>query len=483
MTTPVADPRLVQAAGWDVPLLRGAVATLTAVAGRLFTWRLAVEQAGRALEGAECWSGPAAREAAGAVLRLSSVTVGVGGGLGRSLEAFERLAAEAAAGHELALTTLVAPDPAAAEEALGHLARVAAAASRADEALRGLGVVDAFGPVSFAALAGSAGVAGIAAPPLPPDPTPDAVAAWWAGLRAADQRSAIAARPELVGGLDGVPAWARDRANRLLLARALADDHLPAHQAITARAVDQRLAELQAAGQPAQVHTLDLAGDRVAVGLGDLDTATVVAVLVPGIMATPAGDLGRWSRTGRAVADAARRAGAGPGVATLVWLGYRTPQELPTVVTRFAAQRGGTALAGDLDGLAAAREAAGRPPARTTVIAHSYGTVVVDEAADVDGRLAADAVVLLGSPGMEGDAADLEAPQVYVGAAPGDPVSWLGWFGEPPSWDRFGARQLPADAGTGHSEWFDADHPTLAAIGEVVAGGAPTGAAGERPAA
>jgi pimeloyl-ACP methyl ester carboxylesterase len=44
--------------------------------------------------------------------------------------------------------------------------------------------------------------------------------------------------------------------------------------------------------------------------------------------------------------------------------------------------------------------------------------VVVDEAADVPGRLAADAVVLLGSPGMEHDAASLEVPEVYDAADP-----------------------------------------------------------------
>jgi Alpha/beta hydrolase len=129
------------------------------------------------------------------------------------------------------------------------------------------------------------------------------------------------------------------------------------------------------------------------------------------------------------------------------------------------------ALASDLAGLAAGRAATGQPPARTTVLAHSYGTVVVDEAADVSGTLAADAVVLLGSPGMEGEAADLEAPEVYDVASDADLVARLGWFGDPTSSDGFGSTALPRDPGTGHSEYYARGSSTLTSIGEVV--GAP----------
>ena len=91
-------------------------------------------------------------------------------------------------------------------------------------------------------------------------------------------------------------------------------------------------------------------------------------------------------------------------------------------------------------------------------------------AADVPGRLAADAVVLLGSPGMEDDAGSLEAREVYDAGAAGDPVSWLGWFGLPPAADPYGSAGLPGDRWMGHSSYYDPAHPTLAAIGEVVSG-------------
>jgi hypothetical protein len=97
--------------------------------------------------------------------------------------------------------------------------------------------------------------------------------------------------------------------------------------------------------------------------------------------------------------------------------------------------------------------------------------VVLDEAADVHGTLAADALVLLGSPGMEGEAADLEAPEVYDVASDADLVAQLGYFGFPTDSDGFGATALPRDPGTGHSEYYARGSASLAAIGEVV--GAP----------
>src|SRR5204863_1281428 len=46
---------------------------------------------------------------------------------------------------------------------------------------------------------------------------------WWAGLDAAERSRLTEQRPELVGGLDGVPAADRDRANRRRLAAARRD--------------------------------------------------------------------------------------------------------------------------------------------------------------------------------------------------------------------------------------------------------------------
>jgi hypothetical protein len=105
------------------------------------------------------------------------------------------------------------------------------------------------------------------------------------------------------------------------------------------------------------------------------------------------------------------------------------------------------------------------------VVAHSYGTVVAGQAVRAPGRLAADALVLLGSPGVRaGGAAALEAREVYGAWSAADPVSWLSWFGDNPADPFFGDVPLPTELTEGHTDYYDPDRPTLAAIGQVVAG-------------
>ncbi|MGY1747196.1 alpha/beta hydrolase [Blastococcus sp. SYSU D00695] len=138
---------------------------------------------------------------------------------------------------------------------------------------------------------------------------------------------------------------------------------------------------------------------------------------------------------------------------------------------------GGVALDATLDGLAATRETSGRP-AHTVVVAHSYGSQVVAGAADRPGRLAADAVVLAGSPGLEGTADDLEVEDVYAAIGGSDPIWLAPAMPDVPGFPVFatavwspgyGATPLPAEEGMGHSEYYDTDRPTVAAIGEVLA--------------
>jgi hypothetical protein len=472
-----ATTRLAVVAGWDVGLLARAESTLRAVAERLPVWRARLEGVARSLDDGASWSGPAARSTAGAARELSGVTWTVEGALADSAGGFRRLALEADRAQDLARQALVALDrrstasvEATAEAALAHAAAVAAAAEEAAEALVRVGVRDAFVPADLGSAAARFPAPVVGAAPSGP---PEAVAAWWAALPLPVQLAALRADPAGLGGRDGLPAWARDRANRVLLADALADPTTEPYAAFTARVVAGRIAEEEAAGRPVQLHLLDLAGDRVALGYGDLDGADAVAVLVPGIWNTPGDDLGALLADARAVTAAAATAAPTVAVAALVWLGYDSPSTGLQIIVRRNASTGGAGLALALDGLRTGREAVVAPGARTTVVAHSYGTVVVDEAADVPGRLGADAVVLLGSPGMEQDAAALEAPEVYDAAAPDDPVVALRWFGRSTDDERFGSTALPVGAGTGHSGYLDPDRPTAVAIGRVVAGASP----------
>src|SRR4051794_41835164 len=93
--------RLAAVAAWDVPQLRRAMAALAAVAERLPFWRLRVEALGRALEAAECWSGPAADSAAAAVLELSVVATAVQAAFRESAAACAELVGEAGGGQHL----------------------------------------------------------------------------------------------------------------------------------------------------------------------------------------------------------------------------------------------------------------------------------------------------------------------------------------------------------------------------------------------
>ena len=186
-------------------------------------------------------------------------------------------------------------------------------------------------------------------------------AGWWSVLSAAARHRVVAEHPEWIGNRDGIPAAARDAANRRLLVEraALLDADLRALQArydaLTASgpgpleaawlaARDDllaRLAELRrrqevvdavaaaAAGTDRTLLLLDLerARPRAAVAAGDVDTADHVAVLTPGFGNTVGGDLARCRRHGRRPARpvrrrarprrSRRRVGGGRGVARL----------------------------------------------------------------------------------------------------------------------------------------------------------------------
>ncbi|WP_336030194.1 alpha/beta hydrolase [Geodermatophilus sp. FMUSA9-8] len=518
----MSAPGLAAVAAWDTALLAGAVYTLEAVAERLPSWRARTDRVARSLTGAECWSGPAASVAGLALGEVSTVVTAVTGALDAALGRLRDTAREARTAQELAERALAAaaasgmaldasgavvapasaPPPAGATpeqledhyaglaeraataewlaglaaEAMAAAARAAAAAAASAEPLVPVGGTGP-GPADFAGLAATVGATGAAtSPPVLPrrGAAADEVASWWAGLSGPQQDALLDSDPAALGALDGLPAWARDRANRVVLDRVLAEGSW--QQQASARAIAAEIAAEEADGQAVQLWVYDPALDRVALAYGDLDAAEDVGVLVPGVNTTVHGDLRQLGDDAQAVAAATVAAAPAATVATVAWLGYNPPvgAGLGRALTRAAATEGGAALAGDLAGLAASRAATGVGRAadpRVTVLAHSYGTVVLDEAGDLPGRLDADAVVLLGGPGIEEEhASGLEADEVYTAWSMWDPISWSGWFGENAWFEGFGATPLPTEPDTLHWEYHDADRPTLAAMGEVVAG-------------
>lgn len=101
-----------------------------------------------------------------------------------------------------------------------------------------------------------------------------------------------------------------------------------------------------------------------------------------------------------------------------------------------------------------------RPGVTTTVVAHSYGSVVAGYALR-DG-LRVDNVAVLGSPGLGTDTAAALRPapgtRVYAARAPGDPIGYSENFGRDPSDPRFGATRIATGSGAGapvgHSDYL-----------------------------
>ena len=337
-------------------------------------------------------------------------------------------------------------------------------------------------------------------------PAPAAVAHWWAGLDAATRSRLTEERPELVGGLDGVPAADRDRANRRRLASARRDARAEETALDAARdgvggfgdlqdlegrlaAVRARLGRLAAvdaaaAGPGHDLLDLDPASGRAAVAVGDVDHAGHVGVFVPGFTARPE-DL-----PGRVAELDALAARAGPDTAVVAWYDYAAPQwsgiadPARTVLgTRPAGDAAGR-LASFLTGVDAARPG---HPVHLTAIGHSYGTLTVAQA--LPAAPGVDDVVLLGSPGVA--PAPVRPGHVWVGEARGDPIADTGWFGPDPS-SSPGVRvlatgQRPGTAGVrGHEGYLRPGSTSAAGVAAVVAGrpddavGDPTTGAGDR---
>jgi hypothetical protein len=490
----VSDSDVLGMLTWDVEGFRAAVRGLDAVLDRLPGLRQRFDDVVRVVWSGQVWSGPGATAAAGALSRLSAVGAMGCADLDDSLRHLRRAVAEAGGAQEAAFeaeglalsvnsgawapapTGLEDPAPlvqaarleAACDRARRHAADAAAAAERADDQVPDLDPPAE--PASGHRAGWPAGVPGRHQVDVPPTPTgrvPEDTAAWWSGMSPAQQLAAIARDPSEVGALPGVPAWGRDRANRVVLARAMAVGDDASRDAATA--VAREISDREAAGEQVHLLEVDVEEELVALGLGDLDTAGSIGVVVPGMGNDVVSDLDAVADDATAVADAARAAAPGLAVATVAWMSYRAPSGLGQAARLPArhARVGGQALAATLDGLAAAR---GSDPARVAVLAHSYGSVVTDRAVDEQGDLAAEAVVVLGSPGMSKDAGELEVDEVYEASSPCDLVAQSQYFGNATWEDAFGAERLPTDPDTGHSEYYDADRPTVAAIGRVVAG-------------
>lgn len=297
-----------------------------------------------------------------------------------------------------------------------------------------------------------------------PGADPRTVKDWWGGLNAAERRWLIENRPDLVGRLNGVPADARDQANRINLdeaqhsleqrkhdieARLVALDdpanwnhNDPDPYGIAAAERKRLQAELAGVtgtlgGIGAIVARLDHPGPgqdrgyllgfdaqgngRAIVATGNPDTAANVVTYVPGTGASLAGVSGDIHRADitAAYANAYNPSKETVGV---LWLGYDAPQSIvPGAMDASFAHTASADLSRFQDGLRVTHDGA---PSHNTVIGHSYGSTVVGMTAR-DQNINANDVVFVGSPGVGVDnaaALHVDGSHVWSGHIGNDPI-------------------------------------------------------------
>ncbi|AGL14496.1 alpha/beta hydrolase [Actinoplanes sp. N902-109] len=317
-------------------------------------------------------------------------------------------------------------------------------------------------------------------PPVPPPgggqpsctSAPGEVRRWWESLSPGRRDWVLATQPGWLGSLDGIPAAARDRANRLLLAGPFAE-----------RLIEDR------GGQRAYLLRLDPGGDgRVVVALGDPDRASAVLTQVPGMTAdlTSAGnDLTRTER----IAVRAHELAPAQSVSTIMWLGYDAPDHLGEAASGSRAVAGARELRRFQEGLRATHLG---PPGRQTVLGHSYGSLVVGRAAAAPGL--ADSVIFVGSPGVGVDHVNqlaVPADEVWAMTARHDVIQWVVsprravgaliagplagsgdalFFGADPAGPAFGARTVASQPDAGHLGYWDKGRPALDALAAITLG-------------
>ncbi|MGB0102514.1 MAG: alpha/beta hydrolase [Nocardioides sp.] len=353
------------------------------------------------------------------------------------------------------------------------------------------------------------------------DAPPSQVRAWWDALSRAEQLAILAASPGSIGNRDGIPPEARDEANRISLDRDLGAWSRLEELGVITDAERQWLANARAAQDAIDViefgvdpQTLEGISSRlygydpaafegdgaIALSAGDLETAHDIAVTVPGF-GTDAQSATYQAERALDLYEATRSVEGTTGVATMFWIGYDAPDNLPWtgegwdgagVLDEGMAAAGGERLADLLDGLRASRDG---DPAHLTAIGHSYGSTTTGLAAH-DHGIPVDDLVFVGSPGVGGDTDDVgdtgvDPDHVWAGANSRDPVADLGnhgWFhlesalgaglGDDPAEDDFGAIRFQAEDVdrpghldfAQHSEYFSHDTESMYNLSQIIAG-------------
>ncbi|MFI6443376.1 alpha/beta hydrolase [Kitasatospora sp. NPDC050543] len=271
-----------------------------------------------------------------------------------------------------------------------------------------------------------------------PDASPTEVNSWWKGLTPEEQNRLIEAHPERIGNRDGIPADVRDQANRKNLST-LIDQYrklnppsaeqkakLEGFEAIKAKIDEgERNAAQRDKPKPYLIGIGDQGQGRAILSYGNPDTAQNVASYVPGTSTTLKGVGGSDADRAERIWESARGLNGKQSTASMVWLGYDAPPEIPDAADGGRAGVGAVSYQKFMQGLQATHQG---DPAHVASVGHSYGSTVVGLAAQLPGGLAANDVVLVGSPGVGADNASklsVGADHVWVGSGMVDPVTQL----------------------------------------------------------
>ncbi|WP_197318918.1 alpha/beta hydrolase [Saccharomonospora sp. NB11] len=317
---------------------------------------------------------------------------------------------------------------------------------------------------------------GAATVSIPTGKTPAEIAAWWKALSPAQRRELIAAHPEVIGSLDGIPARDRHEANLAVLDKQITE--VNETQAERLREIRDRIEASRTDADNADdlyLLKLDTSGDgKIIVSIGDPDTADDVSVYVPGTTASLWGGLDVDLDRAQTMFDAANKKGG--SVASVLWLDYDAPDSvLLHAHDPSYADKGGPTLRSFVDSLKTTHEGGGL---HTTLVAHSYASLVVSEAAQQSPGMEAD-IVTVGGAGFGLDdvsGVDVEKAlnlkgDVYSATGGSDLIRaahGLEVHGDGPS-ELSGTEKLGVSVFTGHTGYWD-DSTFLDDVTNVITG-------------
>ncbi|AWE42579.1 alpha/beta hydrolase [Actinobaculum sp. 313] len=276
------------------------------------------------------------------------------------------------------------------------------------------------------------------------------VAAWWDALTDAERQRMIKEYPRQLGNLDGIDAWARNEANQHNLNEDLAaverriaelegqfnykepkpgepsdnisyqdpalvtelqdlerqrDDILSIKDALAQGSHTQLLLYEPATGGPGNELT------HAAIAVGNMDTADYVATYVPG-MTTTAADMPGITKDMRNLRDIAEENCSGGSVATIAWMGYDAPPDVPAAAGLGRAETGGDSLAAFVEGIEDSRNVDGQGSGvYQTVLGHSYGSTTSSYGVSQARPGVVDGYAVFGSPGIVNDSWDMNVPE------------------------------------------------------------------------